>query len=181
MSLNIKVVKNYAGSLFAEAKKKSKEIEVFEDIKLFAGVLKNSKKSYNILCSPITDKCAKNNIVRSFVEALKLDELVARTLYIFIKNARMNLFFEVIKEYEHLMMEANGIRSVAVVFAAKPNQKEIEFIHNIVEAKLGTKIKLEHSVDESLIGGAVIKYESNLLDCSLRGALDRIQKTARHT
>ena len=39
MSLDIKIVKNYAHSLFAQAKRESKENKVFESIKVFSEVL----------------------------------------------------------------------------------------------------------------------------------------------
>lgn len=54
----------------------------------------------------------------------------------------------------------------------------MEFIRNLLESKLDKKVELEHSVDESLLGGVVVKYDSNLIDCSLQGVLDRIQKIA---
>ena len=172
----IKVVKNYANSLFTEAKKNSKENEVYKNIKLFGNVLKDFKVVNDMLCSPVIDFLQKNKLVEDLSNNLELDELVIRTLYVITKNSRINLFSEIVLEYEHLLMESNGIKAVSVVSATDMNAEEIEFIRNIVEAKLGTEIKLEHSVDESLLGGAVIKYESSLLDCSLKGALQRIHK-----
>ena len=40
MSLHIKIVKNYAHSLFVQAKRESKENKVFESIKVFSEVLR---------------------------------------------------------------------------------------------------------------------------------------------
>ena len=75
-------------------------------------------------------------------------------------------------------MESKGIKFVKVSSAFKLEKKEMEFIRNLLESKLDKKVELEHSVDESLLGGVVVKYDSNLIDCSLQGVLDRIQKIA---
>ena len=75
-------------------------------------------------------------------------------------------------------MESKGIKFVEISSAFKLTTKEIESIHNLLESTLEKKIKLQHSVDESLLGGAIVKYDSNLVDCSLQGVLGKIQKIA---
>jgi F-type H+-transporting ATPase subunit delta len=178
MSLDIKVVKNYAHSLFIQAKKESKENELFKSIKLFAEILRDFSMVNDMLCSPIIDMSSKRNVVDSLTNKLKLEALLKQVLYVLIKNVRMNLFSKIADEYELLLMESRGIKFVQVSSASKLSKKEIEFIQDMLESELSKKVELEHSVDESLLGGVVIKYESNLLDCSVQGALDRIQKAA---
>ena len=50
MSLDIKTVKNYAYSLFNQAKRESKENKVFESIKVFSEVLRDFSVIKNMLC-----------------------------------------------------------------------------------------------------------------------------------
>ena len=178
MSLDIKIVKNYAYSLFSQAEKESKESEVFKTIRIFGEVLKNFSAVKKMLCSPIIDKADKDRFVDTLTNELKSELLLKRVLYILIKNARMNLFSEIVDEYELLLMESKGIKFVKVSSAFKLEKKEMEFIRNLLESELDKKIELEHSVDESLLGGVIVKYDSNLIDCSVQGMLDRIQKIA---
>lgn len=178
MSLDIKIVKNYAYSLFSRAEKESKESEVFKSIKVFDEILRNFSAVKKTLCSPIIEKSNKNRFVDIITNELKSEILLKRFIYILIKNARVNLFSEIVDEYELLLMESKGIKFVKVLSAFKLEKKEMEFIRNLLESELDKKIELEHSVDESLLGGVVVKYDSNLIDCSVQGMLDRIQKIA---
>ncbi len=178
MSLDIKIVKNYAHSLFVQAKKESKENKVFENIRVFGDVLRDFSALKTMLCSPIIDKSDKDRFIDILTNKLKSESLLKRVLYILIKNARMHLFSEIVDEYEALLRESKGIKFVEISSASKLGKKEMEFIHNLLESSLDKKIELEHSVDESLLGGVIVKYDSNLLDCSVQGALDRIQKIA---
>jgi F-type H+-transporting ATPase subunit delta len=178
MSLDIKTVKNYAHSLFAQAKRESKENKVFESIKVFSEVLRDFSVIKNMLCSPIIEKSDKERFVDILTSKLKSEIFLKRILYVLIKNSRMNLFFQIVDEYEVLLMESKGIKFVEISSAFKLTTKEVEFIHNLLELTLGKKIKLQQSVDEALLGGAIVKYDSNLIDCSLQGALGKIQKIA---
>jgi F-type H+-transporting ATPase subunit delta len=178
MSLDIKTVKNYAHSLFTQAKRESKENKVFESIKVFSEVLRDFSAIKNMLCSPIIEKSDKDRFVDVLTSKLKSEIFLKRILHILIKNSRVNLFFQIVDEYEVLLMESKGIKFVEISSAFKLTTKEVEFIHNLLELTLGKKIKLQHSVDESLLGGAIVKYDSNLIDCSLQGALGKIQKIA---
>lgn len=178
MSLDIKIVKNYSQSLFTQAQKESKENKVFESLKVFSEVLRDFSVVKNMLCSPIIEKSDKDRFVDILTDKLKSELFLKRILYILIKNSRMNLFFQIVDEYEVLLMESRGIKFVEISSAFKLAAKEIEFIHNLLESTLEKKITLEHSVDESLLGGVIVKYDSNLIDCSLQGVLGRIQKIA---
>jgi F-type H+-transporting ATPase subunit delta len=178
MSLDIKTVKNYAHSLFTQAKRESKENKVFESIKVFSEVLRDFSAIKNMLFSPIIEKSDKDRFMDILTSKLKSEIFLKRILYVLIKNSRMNLFFQIVDEYEVLLMESKGIKFVEISSAFKLTTKEVEFIHNLLELTLGKKIKLQQSVDEALLGGAIVKYDSNLIDCSLQGALGKIQKIA---
>ena len=46
----------------------------------------------------------------------------------------------------------------------------------MLEMEIGLKINLQTDIDPSLIGGVIIKYDSNLIDYSIQGALTKIKK-----
>ena len=54
-------------------------------------------------------------------------------------------------------------------------------VRKFIEAELGQQVELAMSVDSALIGGVIIKYDSNIIDCSVQGALDRIEKLSNNS
>ena len=60
--------------------------------------------------------------------------------------------------------------------AARLPEEDIEEIKQALSKKLGKKIKLNNSVDETLIGGAVIKIGDHMIDGSVRSQLKKMTR-----
>ena len=54
--------------------------------------------------------------------------------------------------------------------------KEIEVCKEALEQKLDKKFAIEHKVDESLIGGVVLKFGTMMYDASVRTVLQRVRE-----
>ena len=65
---------------------------------------------------------------------------------------------------------------VEITSAYELSSDESEALKNALSEKLGRDIKLDISVDEKLIGGAIIKAEDNVIDDSVKGKLEKFAK-----
>lgn len=178
MTKEIKVVSNYAGSLLLEAKKQSKEDVVFKSITKFSQLFENNSTLREALCSRIITHGNQFAVVKSLAQKLKLDSITLRFLFILIKNSRMYLFSGIVSKFCDLLMNSKGIKVIQVVSSEKLNKKEEDFIEKMIKEELKKDVKAEYSVDSSILGGVVVKYDSYMLDCSVQGALDRIEKVS---
>ena len=81
----------------------------------------------------------------------------------------------IIAEYEKLDAEAKGIKHAEVTFARdlEVNRHIIEELNGIV----GAKVAIEKKVDESIIGGVVVRVEDTLIDASVKGQLESLKDT----
>jgi F-type H+-transporting ATPase subunit delta len=72
-------------------------------------------------------------------------------------------------------MKANHQKSleVRITSAYELSGDESESLISALSSKLGRDIDLEVSVDEKLIGGAIIKMEDNVVDDSIKGKLEK--------
>ncbi len=178
MSLDLKIVKNYSHALFVSAKALSKENKILEQISMFAHLIQENSTVRNALCSPVIDRAVKVKLVDLVATKHKFEETSKQFLYALIKNARCILLPQIAGTLDELIAATNGVKSAEVSSAFKLGRKEIKFIQGFLETELGQKIELIANVNPSLIGGVIIKYDSNLIDCSVQGALDRIKKVA---
>ena len=135
----------------------------------------------NVLCSPVIDHAVKVRLVDLVVTKYQFEEISKQFLYVLIKNARCLLLPRISSMLNELIAATKGVKLVEVSSAFKLDTKEIKFIQEFLETELGKKIELLTNVDTSLIGGVIIKYDSNLIDYSVQGALDRIKKVAIKT
>ncbi len=178
MFLDLKIVKNYSQALYSGAKEREIEDKVLSQILILGQVISSSNLVEQALCSPVIDSKIKKNIIDVVSLKLEFEETTSRFLYVLIKNSRFNLILQIIDDFAKIIADSKGTKFVEVSSAFKLSKKELESISGFLEVELGKKIELEVNIDSSLIGGAVIKYDCNLIDCSVSGALDRIKKVA---
>ena len=178
MSLNLKIVKNYSQALYSGAKKSKVEEKVLEQITVLGQVVSNSSRVMQALCSPIVDSQIKKKILDLVASKLKFEKTTINFLHILVKNSRFSLILEIIENFTEIIAESKDIKYARISSAYKLGKKELDLISGFLESELGKKIDLETNIDSSLIGGAVIEYDCNLIDCSVSGALDRIKKIA---
>jgi len=178
MSLDFKIVKNYSHALLANALSISKETQLLEQVNIFVSLMKQHAIIDNVLCSPVIDRLIKVKLVDFISNHYKFEVIFKSFLHVLIKNSRCNLLPQISGTLDELIEDAKGVKSAEVFSAFKLGKKELQAIKKMLEEKTGQKIKLEDRVEESLIGGMVLKYNSNLIDCSVQGALDRIERVA---
>lgn len=178
MSLDLKIVKNYSQALYSGAKEKNVENKVLDQISVLSQVLSHSVIVEQALCSPVIDSKIKKDIIDLLSSKFKFEAVTNRFLHVLIKNSRFSLILQIADDFAKIIANNAGIKSAKVSSAFKLGKKEIELISGFLEDELGKKVELEADVDSSLIGGVVIKYDCNLIDCSVSGALDRIKKVA---
>ena len=72
-------------------------------------------------------------------------------------------------------MKANHQKTleVKITSAYELSDNESAALITALSSKLGRDIGLEISVDEKLIGGAIIKTEDNVIDDSIKGKLEK--------
>ena len=76
-------------------------------------------------------------------------------------------------QFEQKKQKAEQVSEVILSSAAPLPEEDIEEIKQALSKKLGKKIELNNSVDETLIGGAVIKIGDHMIDGSVRSQLKK--------
>lgn len=178
MSLDAKIVKDYSESLLAAVDGSSKQEELLAQMTAFDKLLQSNDTIRRSLYSPIIDKSAKVRLVDAIVAKYKLGKIFKQFLHVLIKNARCNLLPQITRSVKKLVSNSKGIKLVEVVSAYELSKKSQQDMEEFLEKKIGSKLEATFTTDESIIGGVVIKYDSNLIDCSVEAALRKIENMA---
>jgi F-type H+-transporting ATPase subunit delta len=86
---------------------------------------------------------------------------------------------EVIVAFEKMVDERLGRLQVDVVSAQELKQPQQAALTQRLEAVSGKKVRLNLKVDDSLLGGVVVRLGSTVYDGSVRGRLDAIGRQLR--
>ena len=107
-------------------------------------------------------------------------EAFGNFLGLLFDNRRLSLLPEIAGLYDELRFEAERVVKAKVTSAAALPAAELETIKAALRKRFGREVEVDASVDESLIGGAVIDAGDVVIDGSIRGKLERLQSALTH-
>jgi F-type H+-transporting ATPase subunit delta len=105
-----------------------------------------------------------------------LPEHVLNLLRILTNKHRMHLIPAVADELERLIRESRGITEATVTVARPVDEQERREIAQRLGTLLGKQVVIHTEVDESIIGGIVIRIGDQLMDASVAGRFERLRQ-----
>ena len=90
------------------------------------------------------------------------------------ENNRMKLLGDISGIYEELRAEAEGEIEANVVSAFELTDTQRDTMAQALSKRLDRKVRIVSTVDESLIGGAIIRAGDLVIDGSVKGRLEKM-------
>jgi F-type H+-transporting ATPase subunit delta len=90
------------------------------------------------------------------------------------ENRRLALLPQIAAQFEALRAEVEGVVDVEVIAAreiAAPQQKKLEAA---LAKRLGREVRMHTRIDETLLGGAIVRAGDLVIDGSLKGRIERL-------
>jgi F-type H+-transporting ATPase subunit delta len=101
------------------------------------------------------------------------DRVIDNFIRILNTNGDLPYYEAIIQEYERIDREERGITEVEITTAGNVtiSKETIQALNKAVDGD----IELREKVDESLIGGVIVKIEDTMIDASLKGQLKHLK------
>jgi len=175
MSRSSVVAKRYAKALFELAREQNKVSETEDQLRLIVDAIVRLPELRAFLAAPnIQPKVKIETLSRSFEGAVL--PIVLQTVGLLIERGRQGELDAVLQAYTQVAGDALG-RADALVVSAKPLAAgEKERLAEKFGALLGKTVRVQDTVDSSLLGGLTVRIGDTLYDGSLRGKLERMDK-----
>lgn len=90
------------------------------------------------------------------------------------ENRRLGLLPEIAAQYEVLRAEIENVIDVEVVAAREIEAPQRERLTQALKRRLGREVRLHTKIDDSLIGGAIVRAGDLVVDGSLKGRVARL-------
>jgi F-type H+-transporting ATPase subunit delta len=104
----------------------------------------------------------------------KLTPGMQNFLRVLAENHRLLLLPEIAAHYEELRSDVENTIDVEVVSAVALNGAQADKLSQALSTRLKRKVRMQNSVDASLLGGAVVRAGDLVIDGSLKGRLQRL-------
>ena len=167
--------RRYARALFSLAREDHQISEVREELALLARLLDESKELREALLTPLHPVAERKAVLLALARATQVGEVV-RNFYAFLIDQRRLVDFAAIREeFERMADEASGLLTAEVVSASPLDDRRKDRLQRALSQRTGREVRLELTVDEALIGGAVAKVGDLVFDGSIRTQLEQLQ------
>jgi F-type H+-transporting ATPase subunit delta len=168
------VASRYAKSLIELAKEKNVVDEVYQDMRLFSKTADDNRILMKVLGSPVVRHEKKLAILKGLFEE-KVNPVSFSIFNIITRKNREAILDAIADEFVKLYDEHKGIQKATVVSstALTPETRQ-QFIDSLASST-GKTIELEEKVDESLVGGYVLRVGDRQVDASLKSQLNALK------
>lgn len=100
-----------------------------------------------------------------------IDSNARNVIRLLAENRRLQLLPEIAALYEEMRADAENSVDARVIAAYPVSDEQRDKIASALKAKLGREVNIECEIDETLLGGAIIRAGDTVIDGSLRGKL----------
>ena len=126
--------------------------------------------------NPAIPAIQKVAILDKLNQKLKLMKELRNLIAVLISNDRIGQVSEVAQAYRRLLQQQLGIRPAEIVTARALDPKEREALVAEIAKLAGSKIEASFTLDESILGGTVVRIGSTVYDGSVRDRLERLRE-----
>jgi F-type H+-transporting ATPase subunit delta len=97
-------------------------------------------------------------------------------LKLITKNGREGLLPEIAEAFAALVRESKGIVSVSLISAAPLDASTKDAITKKVQGLVSGQLEIEEKIDESLIGGFVVRMGDTQIDASVASQFNKLKQ-----
>lgn len=171
-----RVAKRYARALF-EVALESKQLELVEaDLKSLQESYRQSQEFSALIDSPVISTVAKQQAFSaSFKKRLK--DITFRFVTLLISKNREILLMQIVEEFGDLLDQHRGIVRGDVYSVTPLSEEQVKNLVAQLNRMTGKNVLITRHLDESLLGGIVIKLQDKVFDASLRNKLEKLRQT----
>ena len=169
-----KISVRYSRALFQLANEKNLLDKVSEDMVFISEICKMDEIK-EVLESPVIVPSKKKLIIHSILEK-NVEKITLALIDLLIKNGRESHLPAVARVFIDETLKFKGITETYLTTAVPVNDKSRKDITEMISSVFKTKVELRETIDESIIGGFILKVNDNFIDASVRNKLRKIRK-----
>lgn len=178
-SISSGIAARYATALFDLAKEEGALKQLEADADALAAALAASEDLKAMIASPVITREEQAAATAALARAMNLSPLTANTLALMAAKRRLFVLPYLAADLAARIAAEKGEVTAEVTSAAALTADQAAKLAASLKAKVGKDVKLKTAVDESLIGGLVVKLGSTMIDTSVRSKLAALQNAMK--
>ncbi len=165
----------YARALFDLALEGKALDKVAKDLGAIQAMIDGSDDFKRLVKSPVFTADEQKNSILAVLKKAKIKGLAVNFVGLVAENRRLFAIEPMIKAYNSLLADHRGEISAEITSAHALSAKQVKDLKASLKSVVGRDVNLETNIDESLLGGLIVKVGSRMVDNSLRSKLDNLK------
>jgi F-type H+-transporting ATPase subunit delta len=171
----VAVAAPYAEAIMQLAADSGADKTVLDNLRTVNQVIGATSELEVVLKHPAVNAQEKKQLVIHIFGG-KVHELTLRLLEMLTDRRRLELLPYIEKEAANLWRKKQNIVAGTLFYAEKPDATTLQEIKDKLQKHLGKTLELSETEDKSLIGGFMLQIGDQVIDGSLKGRLQQIEK-----
>jgi F-type H+-transporting ATPase subunit delta len=141
-----------------------------------AELVAGSKELRAVWETPSITAEQKRAVLDAIIARQGISRTVRNFVAILIDHRRIGFLGPIVKQFEQELNQRLGFTEADITSAHELNQADRGILEAQMEKLTGKKVRARYSLDEALLGGAVVRVGSTIYDGSVNGQLERIKQ-----
>ncbi len=178
-SISSGIAARYAKAVFELAKESKKVKAVEADLDALETALTDSQEFNALISSPIYSRGEQSEAVAALSKKMGLSPIVSNTLSLMASKRRLYILPQLLSALRAAIAEDKGEVTAEVTSAKALTKTQSDKLAKVLAGRVGKTVKVNATVDETLIGGLVVKVGSKMIDTSIASKLNSLQNAMK--
>lgn len=178
-SISTGIAARYATAVFELAQEGAALPALEADLDALETALADSPELKAMLTSPVYSREDMGRAITALADKMALSATTRGALAMMAQNRRLFAVPQLIVALRRMVAEAKGEITAEITSAAVLTKAQADQLAATLKARVGKTVKLNVAVDESLIGGLIVKVGSQMIDTSIRSKLAALQNSMK--
>lgn len=178
-SISTGIAARYAQAVFDLSRDSGDLTTLASDVAALDEAIKASSDLRDAITSPILSREEQGNAIGAVAAKMGLGAMFANTLRLMASKRRLFVAPQMVKALQGLLAEEAGEVTAEVRSAKGLTKTQSDKLAKALKASTGKDVNLDVTIDDSLIGGLVVKIGSRMIDTSVRAKLNALQNTMK--
>jgi len=173
------IATRYASALFGLADEQDDIPALEKNVRICKQAIGQSADLNHFISSPIYSRDQQQIAILAIAKKMSLSSVMTNTLALMAEKRRLFVVPTFLSVLEDLIAESKNELTADVISAKELTTGQLEKLAKSLKSNFSKDIKINASVDESLIGGMIVKVGSRMIDTTIQAKLNSLQNVMK--
>ena len=173
------IAERYASAVFDLAKENDSLAALETDVAALEGAISDSDDFRTLLTSPLYSRDQQEAAIKAIAQKMNLSTSTGNVLGLLASKRRLFVLPQLAAVLRERLAQERGEVTAEVTTAKALTKAQMDKLSKTLKAQVGKAVTIQETVDESIIGGLIVKVGSKMIDTSIKSKLNALQNTMK--